>query len=179
MSNFLDATGLAYFWGKIKEALNGKADKSTTYTKTDIDEILEDYVGDVQINGTSVVNNGNANIPIASGNVLGTVMVANGSHGLALNNYGRLMVSGATSESIKSGSSASVYNPITVSKQNESVFYGLAQASGDTTQSLSENAVGTYTSSAKTAIRTMLGVDTASILQEVEDGLPSAEGVSF
>jgi len=41
-----------------------------------------------------------------------------------------------------------------------SVFYGLAAAAGDSTQSASDNAVGTYTDNAKSAIRTMIGAGT-------------------
>lgn len=44
----------------------------------------------------------------------------------------------------------------TVSKQHQAVFYGLAKASGDTTQASSVNSVGTYTENAKSAISEML-----------------------
>ena len=40
--------------------------------------------------------------------------------------------------------------------QHESAFYALAKAAGDSTQSSSSNAVGTYTESAKSAISDML-----------------------
>jgi len=43
------------------------------------------------------------------------------------------------------------------SQTHKITFYGLAKAAGDTTQSASNNAVGTYTDEAKSAIRTMLG----------------------
>ena len=57
---------------------------------------------------------------------------------------------------------------VTTGKQDQSVFYGLAKAAGDTTQSVSSNAVGTYTSEAKAAIQSMLGIDLQSIVSEVE-----------
>lgn len=48
---------------------------------------------------------------------------------------------------------------------------GLAKAAGDTTQAQSANTAGTYTPEAKTAIRTMLGIDTASLVAEIRDAL--------
>ncbi|MBQ1554305.1 MAG: hypothetical protein IIZ68_02480 [Clostridia bacterium] len=42
------------------------------------------------------------------------------------------------------------------SGQHRSAFYGLAKAAGDSTQSASSNAVGTYTEAAKSAISQML-----------------------
>ena len=50
------------------------------------------------------------------------------------------------------------YYPVTPRHINEAAFYGLASASGDTTQSQSSNAVGTYTDEAKVAIQKMLGI---------------------
>lgn len=44
MSSFLNNTGLAYFWGKITSALGLKADASTVYTKTEVDDFLDDMV---------------------------------------------------------------------------------------------------------------------------------------
>lgn len=44
MTSFLDRTGLAYFWGKITSALGLKADASTVYTKTEVDDFLDDMV---------------------------------------------------------------------------------------------------------------------------------------
>lgn len=44
MISILDITGLAYFWGKITSALGLKADASTVYTKTEVDDFLDDMV---------------------------------------------------------------------------------------------------------------------------------------
>ena len=57
---------------------------------------------------------------------------------------------------LKAGSNS--YYPVVSNNQHEAAFYGLAKASGDTTQSQSSNTVGQYTDEAKTAIRTMLGL---------------------
>ena len=76
--------------------------------------------------------------------------------GIAVTRSGLMAINPASSENIKSGGSAS--KPIVPTHQHESTFYGLAKAAGDTTQSQSNNAVGTYTDGAKTAIQTMLDV---------------------
>lgn len=71
--------------------------------------------------------------------------------------YGNfLYISPASSAQIKAGSTS--YKAIVPNTQHTSVFYGLAKAGGDTTQSTSSNAVGTYTEEAKIAIQKMLGV---------------------
>lgn len=111
-------------------------------------------VQDVQVNGTSVLNNGVANVPIASDNP--GVVRASTNLGVGLTSAGYLAINGATSGVIKTGT-AEIY-PLTPGKQHESIFYGLAKAAGDTTQSQSSNAIGTYTTEAKAAIRTMLDV---------------------
>lgn len=62
----------------------------------------------------------------------------------------------ATTTSCKAGTSGTA--PVVPNVQHAAAFYGLAKAAGDSTQSASSNAVGTYTSEAKTAIKNMLGV---------------------
>ena len=123
-----------------------------------IDKQIPDVpVQDIQINGTSVVSDGVANVPMASANELGAVSVNGSYYGVSINPQdGGLYLSGATDSAIKAGNAT--YRVIFPSKQHQSVFYGLAKAAGDTTQSSSSNAVGTYTDSAKTAIKNMLGV---------------------
>ena len=65
-------------------------------------------------------------------------------------------------------------------KMDSLTFYGLAKAAGDTTQASSNNAVGTYTDDAKTAIKTMIGVPTMSeIITAVQASYAAAEEVSF
>lgn len=110
-------------------------------------------VDDVQINGTSIVNNGVANLPIASANNVGVVKKGSG---IAIDANGTIYVDNASSAQIKSGTASNI--SITPIRQHESAFYGLAKAAGDITQSASSNNVGTYTDDAKAAIQTMLGV---------------------
>ena len=84
--------------------------------------------------------------------------------GLVVSVDGSIVVSGSVDSTIKSGANAR--NPITPKYQHTSTFYGLAKAAGDTTQSQSNNAVGTYTDEAKAAIRTMIG---APALEDIPD----------
>ena len=124
----------------------------------------EGFPHDVQVNGESVVNNGVANIPYANISQAGVIKLTfdygltrvykheSGSD-VATFEAG---INAADSALIKEG--AHVFRPIVPKRQHEAVFYGLAKAAGDATQSASSNAVGTYTEEAKTAIKQMLGV---------------------
>ena len=115
-------------------------------------------VTDVQVNGTSVLSNGVANVPTAlqEGNY-GVVKLGYESNGLRVDSNGCIQVAAATEALIKSGNAYSRSAPTVY--QHNSVFYGLAKAAGDTSQSSSSNAVGTYTDNAKDKILTMLGID--------------------
>ena len=110
-------------------------------------------VTDVQVNGTSVVTGGVANVPIASTQKVGAVQIfeAYGIKMHAQNPY--IMTNKADSATIKGG--ANNYCPVVPSNQHESVFYALAKAAGADMAS-SSNAVGNYTESAKSAISQML-----------------------
>ena len=112
-------------------------------------------VDDVQINGTSIVTDGVANVPLAGLNTLGVVRVA-ADYGIGVTTTGRINTTQPTDAQIKEG--AVVYRTITPVNQHKSVFYGLAKSAGDTTQSASSNAVGVYTEEAKIAIQKMLGI---------------------
>lgn len=122
------------------------------------------YVKDVQIKGSSIISNGTANIPEMSETVAG--VVKRGS-GLYINSNGQLCSNIGTATTIKQGTASSAIAPISL--QGNTAFYGLAKAAGDTTQSASSNAVGTYTTKAKTAIQTMLNVpDTSEVVNDVQ-----------
>ena len=111
-------------------------------------------VDDVQVNGVSVVTNGVAKIPLVSNDsgIAGAVKV-NAYNGLSVMG-GILGTNPAYDTDIKAGTQG--YKPITSAKQHMSAFYGLAKAAGDSTQSASNNNVGVYTESAKSAISQML-----------------------
>lgn len=115
-------------------------------------------VSDVQVNGTSVVTSGVANVPIADGSTLGVVKKDGTGFSIEISSSGAISVVGADSATIK-GANANNKRPIVPARQHEAVFYGLAKAAGDSTQSASANAVGTYTDSAKDKIQSMLGTD--------------------
>ena len=155
------AKGSAFSSGLYKITTNaqGHVTAATAVQKADI--VGLGIVDDVQVNGTSVVANDVANIPVASSSTLGVVKVA-ASNGVDMSQNNNLLISTASATAIKNGTNQ--YNPITPSNQNTSVFYGLAKAAGDSTQAASNNAVGTYTSDAKSAIQTMLDVPSNSAL---------------
>ena len=102
-----------------------------------------------------MVQDGVANVPIASSSAFGAVKVASGSNGLNMSTTGLIRVSSAPETLIKEGSDT--YRPIVPGRQDISTFYGLAKAAGVDMAS-SSNTVGTYTDAAKIAIKTMIGV---------------------
>lgn len=119
------------------------------------DYLTEAPVTDVQINETSVLDAyGVAKVPNASSNNYGAVLIGNGLQ--ISSSSGKLMTLPAGSSQVKAGLES--FMQITPNMQHQSAFYGLAKAAGDTTQSSSSNAVGTYTDDAKIKIQKMLGI---------------------
>ena len=167
----------------LKGAKGDKGDKGDTgddyvltqQDKEDIAGLVDTPVNDVQINGTSIVQDGVANVPIGTGTILGVVKGWTGG-GTQILSDGRIGTVNPSVSEIKAGSIN--YKPIPPSNQHLSTFYGLAKAAGDTTQSTSSNAVGTYTSEAQTAIKQMLGVkdDYDSLVVEVSGTDPVITG---
>lgn len=114
---------------------------------------------DVRINEESIVTNDIANIPVATFNNVGLVK-AQTDYGIGLNpkGDGGLRVEYADDSIIKKGTgTGSLYKPIVPYTQHYATFYGLAKAAGADMAS-SPNSIGTYSEEAKTAIRSMLGV---------------------
>lgn len=110
-------------------------------------------VTDVQVNGVSVVSGGVANVPFGTTSTVGVVKMT--PQNFTVSNSGQVTLGANTVAEYKVGVSgwAKGVKPVDI---NALTFYGLAKAAGDTTQSASSNAVGTYTESAKSAISTML-----------------------
>ena len=108
----------------------------------------------MQINGSSILNNGVANIPYASSSTPG--LVKNGL-GIALETgTGKLYLDNASEAQIKGGSQSGM--AITPVRQHISTFYALAKLAGaDMAQS--SNAVGTYTDAAKQGIQKLFGFE--------------------
>lgn len=111
----------------------------TEADKAEIAGMVNVPVTDVQVNGSSVVNASVANVPIGSTDA---------------NGYG--VFRSASVANIKAGNALD--RVVVTDRQHASAFYGLAKAAGDTTQSASSNAVGTYTDEARKAIKKMLGI---------------------
>jgi len=132
-------------------------------------------VQDVQVNGVSVLQDGVANVPIASDNNNGVVLV-DGNRGLAIETNGRIAIQGASDSDVKGG--WNFWKCVTPGRQHASTFYGLAKAAGDTTQSASSNKVGNYADSAKSAIHEMLnGAVSVSGTTPVINALPGVRYV--
>lgn len=112
-------------------------------------------VEDVQVAGSSVVQNGVANVPVANGSTIG-VMKVDDTTAFQIES-GKLWLRAASETNMKEGTMER--RAVTPIRQHVSTFYGLAKAAGDTTQSQSSNPVGTYTSEAKAAIQNMLGIE--------------------
>lgn len=136
-----------------------------------IDDIPEVPVTDVQINGSSIVNNGVANIPTATSNDFGVVKV-NSNYGITITQTGALQVSTAMLNSeTKEGRTA--LKPITPYVQHWSTFYGLAKAAG-VDERYSSLPVGKYSETAKMAIMAMIGVNSA-----IADAISGITGFEF
>ena len=153
----------------VESVMQGKADIQTVTTLSDtvadLQTKLAEKVGDVQVNGTSIVTGGVANVPVASNSVLGTVRIDT-SKGLGINDAGIVSVAQASSNNIKSGTREN--NPVTPIRQHEATFYGLAKVAGHDEKD-STLPVGEYTSEAKTAIQTMLDVPSTATVSALAD----------
>ena len=110
-------------------------------------------VQDVQINGTSILDQGVANVPKSTYNVLG-VIKPNGM-GVDVNSNGEVFIAKASPNQMKAGTSNFV--PIVPSNQHQSVFYALSKLAGVDLASGSDT-VGVYPDNAKIAIQKMFGL---------------------
>lgn len=109
-------------------------------------------ITDVQVNGTSVVSGGVANVPIGALDTLGVLSVES-AYGVYANNSGRLYTVKAGNVDIKPGDNQ--FKSIVPYNQHESAFYGLAKIAGADEKD-STLPAGQYTPAAKSAISTML-----------------------
>lgn len=127
-------------------------------------------VTDVQINGTSILSDGVANIPVIGYGKLGIAKLTGNPNlgGLGRDGNGTIYVDRAPEDLIKQGENR--FRPIAPQYQHTAAFYGLAKAAGHDEKD-STLPVGQYTEEAKTAIRTMLGIDKASLIAEIRDAL--------
>ena len=152
-SSSYSAGDYVYYNGKLYKFT---ADHATgVFDGTDADEVTvtDEMVNDVTVNGTSVVNGGVANIPIAGAFTPGAIMVS--GYGLQMQSNGYISTKTSTTSEIKSG--LRQWEHISPTNQHVSTFYGLAKAAGHDEKDSTES-FGTYTEEAKSAIQTMLGV---------------------
>ena len=149
----------------VTSAIQGKADTQTVSALADavqdldgdvqgLQTAVQSKVGDVQVSGVSVVTDGIAEIPKANYGQYGIVLPSAGL-GTGIAGNGSLAVVKANTASVKTGTNDN--QPIVPSTQHTSAFYGLAKAAGYDEKN-STLPVGTYSEEAKTAIRTMLGL---------------------
>ena len=131
-------------------------------------------VEDVQINGTSILNNGVANIPAATADDLGVVKVSGSTFGISLQSDNKLSISKASDSYIKSG--ASLYKPIVPANQHTSAFYALAKLAGVDLAN-SDTPVGTYTEAALEAIQMLFGL--AGILGDFESSATASKAYAI
>ena len=161
--------------GKLHQATAAIAinDALTVGTNCAVVNAAGVFTRDVQVDGTSIISNGVANIPVADSNNFGVVKA--GGYGIYLYSN-HLRPETPTLADSKAGTTSTKI--ITPQDQHKAVFYGLAKAAGDTTMSSSSNAVGTYTDSAKASIKQMLGiVDGSTGTVDVSGAAPSIPAV--
>lgn len=129
-------------------------DVTVTYNDNDIYVTPQaEPITDVQIDGTSIVSSGVANVPFATASEPG-VAKFNSTYGIAMNNSGGAYIRQADDGYVRQGVRG--YNPICPSNQHKAVFYGLAKVAGADMASLSSVPVGTYPEAQKSAISEML-----------------------
>ena len=127
----------------------------------------------MQINGTSIVTDGVANVPIANTTTLGVVKVSETTGTKIRASDGLLLIAGANGAEMKGASTS--YRPVMPANQHYSVFYGLAKASGADEKN-STLPLGQYTDNAKDSIQNMLGI-TPLIASHESDPFESAHVV--
>lgn len=172
-----DAFTYSDFTPEQLASLKGEKGDDYVLTQADKEEIaglVDTPVDDVRINGQSIVESGVANIPYGSNDNYG-LLKASSTNGIFASG-GVLSINNASESDIKGGTEE--LKPLTPNREHMATFYGLAKASGDSTQSQSDNSVGEYTSEAKTAIKQMLGVkdDYDSLVVEVSGTDPVITG---
>ena len=141
------------------------------YKQSIADKVAGDFVQDVQVAGASVVENGVANVPMASNSIPGVIMVGTG---LGIGSTGILRPNGGSANDRRAGTNNFI--PTVMATQHESAFYGLAKAAGSDEKN-STLPVGQYTEQAKSAISAMLsGSVTVSGTTPTITALP---GVSY
>ena len=147
--------------GKLYKATSAIAIGDAVVGGTNCEVVKADEVfpHDVQVNGTSIMSDGVANIPIASTTNFGAVKIAY-IQGINVDTVSKtLCIYAAGENQLKAGTN--IYMPIVPNSQHKSVFYGLSKVAG---VDLANETVtlGIYPETSKTAIRSLIGAAAAS-----------------
>ena len=109
-------------------------------------------VSDVKVNGTSVVSQGEANVPMASTSAPGVVLV-DSANGIDIDSNNKLKISCSAKSYNKAGGSWT--KPIVPAVQDSSVFYGLSKIAGYDLKNVTVTE-WEYPESSKSAIHNLL-----------------------
>jgi len=151
-----DAFEYSDFTPEQLASLKGEKGDDYVLTEQDKQEIagfVDTPVDDIQIDGTSIVESGVANIPYGSNDNYG-LLKASSTNGIFASG-GVLSINNASESDIKGGTEE--LKPLTPNREHMATFYGLAKAAGYDEKD-STLPVGTYTEEAIIAIQKMLGV---------------------
>lgn len=165
----LDWDGDGHYAGDVY--VHANPDSTGGLKLATLDDLPEVPVQDVQVSGVSVLQNGVANVPIASNANFGVVKVQP-YNGLRINASNWLETAEAETKEVKTGQAH--FKPIAPVRQHESTFYGLAKAAGHDEKN-STLPVGQYTPEAKEAIQSMLGIDEAMFIVPVSGTMVNIE----
>ena len=144
-----------YYYECITPITSGHEWDANEWKQITIQEQIDASVGDATINGTSIVSNRVAIIPIAeaSGDY-GLVKLSSDSSGIMLSNSGTLQTRRATDSDIKATTRTQAYRPIVPKNLDLAVQYALSSPSIDTTTG---NPEVTWTSEQQAGARNTIG----------------------
>lgn len=138
----------------VTDITGGHRVSITDATGTETFDVMDGQSGgvtDVQVNGSSVVSNGVANVPVAGSSTYGVAKV-NGDYGIKLTSD-FLTINNAGDAEVKAGTSTR--KPIAPYYLDKSVFYGLSKLAGEDLKNDTVT-VGTYPEKSLSAISNML-----------------------
>lgn len=135
-------------------------------------------IKDVQVNGTSIVQSGVANVPVAGAGILGAVKVD--GYGLTITGANHaypftLQTVSASDDQIKRQNNYN--NVLPAAKINLVAFYGLASAAGAGMANISPTTVGVYPEAQKSAISQMLNAP--EIISGTTPSIPAKAGIMY
>ena len=130
----------------------------------DTKKYVDAGVRDVQTAGTSILQDGIADIPFATSAIPGIVKIGNG---VGMSSSGQIRINSAGDSYLKAGSD--LYYPVVPGRQHTSVFYALAKLAGVDLANETVT-VGQYPNSAQNAIKAMLGITEIPAATSTDEG---------